>query len=82
MNRKFINLGGYINEVLDHSPVGSVDKNLVIEKNLDPPGMTKGKPALISYIKTLKHPGKDLYYRYSGLRKDSIILSWLQFSTL
>lgn len=49
MNKKFINLGGYITEVLDHSPVGSVDKNLVIERNLDPPGMTNGKPINILY---------------------------------
>lgn len=50
MERKFINLGGYITEVTDHSPVRSVDKNLIIERNLDPPGMMNGKPINVPYI--------------------------------
>ena len=49
MNKKFINLGGYTTEVLDYSPIGSVDKNLVIERNLDSPGMINDKPINILY---------------------------------
>ena len=41
--KQFINLGGYITEVLDHSVVGSIDKNFVSERYLDPPGIKNGK---------------------------------------
>ena len=50
MNRKFINLGGYIVDVVDHSTTGSVDKNLVTERYLDPPGIQNGKPIIVPFI--------------------------------